>query len=211
MLFSKPTTLAAAAAAFSSFVQAASPVVHTVSVGDGGLKFSPETVTAKVGEFVRFKFAASGHSVAESTFGSPCQAVTGSDSFFSGTMSSGGEFTIEVTSTDPIFFYCATQGHCQAGMSGVINPTSGETLAEYQSASKSASNSDPGSKRGDTEPGQANSTTSASGSASPSPSSTGSSSPSSTPTGKSTASTGGVVGAGLIFGAAAAAVAFILA
>ena len=123
MLFSKKAALVTAAAAFSSFVQAASPVVHTVSVGQGGLKFVPSTITAKPGEFVTFKFVTAGHSVAKSTFNAPCQAVTDSTGFFSGTMNSAsGEFSIEVKDTDPIFFFCATEGHCQLGMSGVINP-----------------------------------------------------------------------------------------
>jgi len=30
-------------------------------------------------------------------------------------------FTIDITTTDPIWFYCAQAMHCQAGMVGVIN------------------------------------------------------------------------------------------
>lgn len=47
-------------------------------------------------------------------------------------------FTVLVKDTNPVWFYCATAKHCQAGMSGVINgPTSGaKTLALYKEASK---------------------------------------------------------------------------
>lgn len=47
-------------------------------------------------------------------------------------------FTVMINDTKPIWFYCATQKHCQAGMSGVINPvsTGPNTLDAYQKASK---------------------------------------------------------------------------
>jgi len=66
--------------------------------------------------------------------------------FFSGTINSNSgpasnAFTVTVNSTDPIFFYCATVGHCQAGMAGVINPSSSETLSGFQAAAKGTSNS----------------------------------------------------------------------
>jgi hypothetical protein len=50
-------------------------------------------------------------------------------------------FQVEVNSTDPIFFYCAQTvlEHCKNGMSGVVNPSSSQTLNAYQSAAKSVS------------------------------------------------------------------------
>ena len=44
-----------------------------VSVGDGGLVFKPDTVTASVGDVVKFNFYPQKHSVAQSTFDAPCQ------------------------------------------------------------------------------------------------------------------------------------------
>lgn len=48
-------------------------------------------------------------------------------------------FQIEINSTDPIFFYCAQTilEHCKNGMSGVINPSSAQTLTAYRNSAKS--------------------------------------------------------------------------
>lgn len=47
-------------------------------------------------------------------------------------------FTVLVKDTKPVWFYCATAKHCQAGMSGVINPPASteRTLALYKESSK---------------------------------------------------------------------------
>lgn len=46
-----------------------------------------------------------------------------------------------VNSTDSIFFYCAQTvlEHCKNGMSGVVNPSSSQTLGAYKNAAKSVS------------------------------------------------------------------------
>jgi hypothetical protein len=46
-------------------------------------------------------------------------------------------FVVNVTSTDPIWFYCSLASHCQSGMSGVVNAPSGETIDMYKSAAQS--------------------------------------------------------------------------
>lgn len=47
-------------------------------------------------------------------------------------------FQIAVSSTNPILFYCAVDEHCQNGMVGVINPSSGQTLGQFKSAASGA-------------------------------------------------------------------------
>lgn len=52
-------------------------------------------------------------------------------------------FTIDVNSTAPIWFYCATGKHCQGGMVGVINPpanNAARTIETYRNASAQAAN-----------------------------------------------------------------------
>ena len=119
MLFSKTIALTSAAA-FSSLVQGAT---HTVAVGAGGLKFEPAEFKANVGDFVKFEFYPVVHSVAESTFDKPCEALP--EGFYSGEFKGSNpptdSFTIEVNEAGPIWFFCPTDGHCQGGMSGVIN------------------------------------------------------------------------------------------
>ena len=47
-------------------------------------------------------------------------------------------FRVMVNSTDPIFFYCTIEGHCQGGMVGAVNPSSDETLDNYKNMAQNA-------------------------------------------------------------------------
>ncbi|KAK6526454.1 hypothetical protein TWF694_005040 [Orbilia ellipsospora] len=111
---------------------------QTVSVGANGLTFSPNSITANVGDTITFAFNGGNHTVTEAAFSNPCNPMT--KGFFSGFTGSNSEtFSIVVTSTDPIWFYCAQITHCQLGMVGAINPpTTGNTLAAFQKAASSA-------------------------------------------------------------------------
>ena len=75
------TTVKAASSPTST---SSSGAVHSISVGQGGqLKFSPDAITAQVGDLVEFKFVGDGHSVALGDFSNPCQPMDAS-AFFSG-------------------------------------------------------------------------------------------------------------------------------
>ncbi|KAK5988161.1 Extracellular serine-rich protein [Cladobotryum mycophilum] len=114
-----------------------------VDAGLKGLSFTPDSITAKVGDVLEFHFHAPNHSVVMSDFGSPCQpSKTGG--FFSGFIVTDSSeatdvFQVEVNSTDPIFFYCAQNlgSHCASGMSGVVNPSKDQSLSAYQKSAKS--------------------------------------------------------------------------
>jgi plastocyanin len=54
---------------------------HTVTVGDGGLKFTPNSTIASVGDVVEFHYYPKNHSVVQSGFSNPCMSTSG---FFSG-------------------------------------------------------------------------------------------------------------------------------
>lgn len=102
-----------------------SAAVHVVKVGENGLNFTPAQTSAKIGDTVEFHFYEGFHSVAQSSFAKPCEPIN-STAFFSGdqnvkTKVSDKVFTIEVKTDDPIWYYCAVQGHCQGGMVGAIN------------------------------------------------------------------------------------------
>lgn len=123
------STTSAPAASSST---ASAPGVHVVKVGDGTIAFSPNTITAAKGETVEFHFFPSAHSVTQSAFETPCTPINGTG-FFSGiiTTASGENanvFTIAINDTNPIWFYCAFPGHCNAGMAGVINPPYGSSM-----------------------------------------------------------------------------------
>jgi len=118
-------------------------VTHSVVAGLGGLHFDPDNVVAQVGDVVEWHFLPKNHSVAQSSFGSPCKPLDAT-SFFSGFQPTpSGQapnvFQIVVTDNNPIWYYCAqTDGnHCQAGMAGVINQnfnSQTNTLAKYMAA-----------------------------------------------------------------------------
>jgi len=205
MLFSK-TTVLTAAAAFAGLVQAqnpptttgstsATPSTHAVAVGRSGLTFTPETFQARPGDFVRFDFFPGLHSVAQSTFDKPCEALA--DGFFTGEINGSNpptSFMIEVKDDSPIWFFCPTRDHCQEGMSGVINPPSGQTIAEYKDQSKDATTTPPGEERGRVDPSQTQNPqngTDTSSSGAPSPSGSGNdTSPGDSPSGSPTSSPG---------------------
>ena len=92
--------------------------VIQVQVGASGLVFEPDSVTAAKGDVLNFMIS-SDHSVAQSTFDSPC-APKGSDAIYSGF--DAKTFVVTVNSTDPLWFYCSTPGHCSSGMVMAVNP-----------------------------------------------------------------------------------------
>ena len=49
----------------------------SIGVGQGGLVFKPESVTADVGDLLQFHFYPKNHSLVQGTFSSPCQPLTG--------------------------------------------------------------------------------------------------------------------------------------
>ena len=138
---------APASASTSSAVVAAAAAspsgVITVQVSDSqsSLSFTPDTITANVGQQVMFVFNPANHSVGQAAFNAPCAPMAGG--FFSGFQpmltesSDPTTFTITINDTNPIWFYCGQTifSHCQSGMVGVINPpSSGDTLAAFMSA-----------------------------------------------------------------------------
>ncbi|KAE9364061.1 Cupredoxin [Stipitochalara longipes BDJ] len=136
-LFSILLTLAVA--------EAAKTIV--ITAGSGGLAFSPDSVTADVGDTLEFHFVGTIHSAVQGDFGSPCaQSSTGFDS---GPVTSSDVFRVTVQNTDPIWFFCGTPSHCQGGMAGVVNPpSSGDTLAAYKSAAQGTSTTSSGKTQG---------------------------------------------------------------
>jgi plastocyanin len=110
----KATSAAAAASASASNI-------HQVTVGKGGLVFTPDTINAVPGDTIEFTFAQAIHSVTRSSFSDPCQAVT-TDAVWSGFPATSEMFALKVNDTNPIWLYCSQVSHCQSGMAMVVNP-----------------------------------------------------------------------------------------
>ncbi|EFX05912.1 extracellular serine-rich protein [Grosmannia clavigera kw1407] len=119
-------------------------VTHSVVAGLGGaLVFDPDNVVAEIGDIVEWHYLPKNHSVAQSSFGEPCEPLNTGYGFFSGFQpTASGQapdvFQIVVEDSNPIWYYCAqTVGsHCQKGMAGVINQNfnSANTLSAYKAA-----------------------------------------------------------------------------
>jgi len=122
MFFSKfATAVAALVAVPAVFAQ----TTHSVVVGASGLTFSPNQVTAAVGDIVTFEFHPKNHTLTQSTFASPCAAMAGGvDSGFmpvAATATTFPVFSFKVNEVTPLWFYCAQANHCQSGMVMAIN------------------------------------------------------------------------------------------
>ncbi|MCJ1478173.1 hypothetical protein MMC13_006849 [Lambiella insularis] len=125
---------------------ASAQTVHPVTVGQGGqLLFSPNVVSAAVGDKIVFSFFSKNHTVAQSSFAAPCVPINSAAIFAgfqpqsSSTTAGPDTFTVTVNDTSPIWLYCPQGQHCQAGMSMVINqPGPPNALVNYQAAAKNS-------------------------------------------------------------------------
>ncbi|KAI1210433.1 Cupredoxin [Annulohypoxylon truncatum] len=130
------TQTVTAAAATSAAVAAAA--THTVTVGGAaGLVYTPDSITANVGDMVIFEFMSANHTATQSTFATPCKLMEGGmDSGFqpnaNNTVNPPPKVAMQVMTTDPLWFYCKQTGHCGKGMTFSINPTAAKTQAMFQ-------------------------------------------------------------------------------
>jgi plastocyanin len=126
-------TAAYGSAAPTSTSTSATTTDHQVVVGGPGkLYYSPANITAQAGDTVTFQFMQKNHTVTQSTFASPCRALTltstsGQVGFDSGFMPVADNattfptYTIQVNDTSPIWAYCRQATHCGAGMVFAVN------------------------------------------------------------------------------------------
>jgi plastocyanin len=133
-----------ASVALASLVSAVSAANFTVTVGNNSqLVYEPNTVNASVGDTISFVFYPKNHTVTQSTFAAPCEAMAGGvDSGYqpvSASATNVPSFTITVNATTPLWFYCHQTGHCQEGMVFAVNPTANKSFDAFQSAAKSSS------------------------------------------------------------------------
>jgi len=106
------------------------------------LVFNPPNISAPVGTLVSFYFPNSGikHSATQSSFDSPCtylaaNTTSNTTAGFDSGLQASATFTINITDTNPIWYFCKQIGHCGLGMVGSIN-AQGDTYAAYLAAAK---------------------------------------------------------------------------
>ncbi|KAG9121954.1 hypothetical protein FRC07_001860 [Ceratobasidium sp. 392] len=149
-----PLTALAAPATPVSDLENRSQKTHKVTVGAWGkLRYDPEYVHAKVGDYIKFEFHPKNHTVTESSFDSPCTKLTDDHGnqigFRTGFVPVPEKQTphfptrkFKVTDykaqrglvqTKPHWFYCGQVGHCPAGMVFAVNPPKkGNTFHKFQ-------------------------------------------------------------------------------
>jgi plastocyanin len=111
---------------------------HTVTVGgDLGRAFFPADIQANPGDTILFNFMSQNHTVTQSGFDTPCVPLAGGmDSGFmanpDNTIDPPPQVAMQLTTTDPLWMYCAQGDHCSVGMVLSINPTLEKTHAQFQ-------------------------------------------------------------------------------
>jgi len=152
---SAPATGTGATSTYGSYPSStaptsASPQVHQVVVGGTGqLFYTPSNITAQVGDVIMFQFQQKNHTVTQSSFATPCRALTltstsGQVGFDSGFMPVADGTTtfptwnITVNGTAPIWAYCKQSGHCGSGMVFSVNSVESgpNNFAAFQAAAK---------------------------------------------------------------------------
>jgi len=143
-----PSLIALLTAAVGVAVAQSAPTTWLINVGNGLFTFAPDTINAAVGDTLEFHFFNSLHTVVQGDFDTPCSMGTQeSTGFNSGPIKNKADgtpdtFQVVVKDTTPMWFYCGTPTHCQAGMSGVVNPpASGNTIEDYRTAAEDTSSS----------------------------------------------------------------------
>ncbi|KAL7276232.1 hypothetical protein RUND412_000790 [Rhizina undulata] len=114
-------------AATGTAVASGSGAMHTITVGGTGvLEFTPNNITANVGDMIMFDFLAKNHTVTQSTLADPCVAMAGGvdSGFMPNVANVAGTvmFNYTVTSTSPVWMFCKQTGHCEMGMVFAVNP-----------------------------------------------------------------------------------------
>lgn len=115
-----------------------STMTHMVTVGGtAGLVYSPDTITANVGDMIQFNFMSENHTVTQSSFNTPCIKLAGGvDSGFmpnpNNTVSPPPMMLFQVMVSTPIWMYCRQKGHCGKGMTFSVNPTAAKSQADFQ-------------------------------------------------------------------------------
>ncbi|KAJ6606455.1 hypothetical protein DFH09DRAFT_9341 [Mycena vulgaris] len=138
-MFSTPkfATFAAISCLFLAVIPVTrSAVIDVVVGGTGVIAYTPNFVTANVGDVIQFTFKQKNHTITQSTLASPCSPMDGGfDSGFIPVAADETDFPLAqltVKDTKPIWVYCKQAGHCAQGMVFAVNPA--DKFGAFQAA-----------------------------------------------------------------------------
>lgn len=116
-----------------------------VIVGGPQDTFVPNSVVAAVGDILQFQFSNGNHTVTQSAADAACVPMSGGIHSghipFEDGQTDVGTFNMPITSTSPMFLYCATGPHCQNGQVMVVNAVNAQQVAEYAKKSQATEGS----------------------------------------------------------------------
>ncbi|KAJ7828286.1 hypothetical protein B0H14DRAFT_2367190 [Mycena olivaceomarginata] len=145
-MFSTPkfsTSVAISCLSLAVIPIARSAVIDVAVGGTGVIAYTPNQVTANIGDVIQFVFKQENHTITRSTLASPCSPLVGEGAFDSGFVPVDAAATdnfplaqLTVTDTNPIWIYCRQAGHCAQGMVFAVNP--GDKFAAFQAAATSS-------------------------------------------------------------------------
>jgi len=147
---SSSSSATSTASAVAPTAPANTPGQMNIDVAAGKrLVFGPANISAPVGTLVTFYFPNFGisHSVTQSSFANPCtylaaNSTSNTPAGFDSGLQTSATFTINVTDTNPIWFFCKQPTHCGLGMVGAINPQ-GDTFTQYLASAKALNGNEP--------------------------------------------------------------------
>ncbi|KAK0716349.1 Cupredoxin [Lasiosphaeris hirsuta] len=113
----------------------ASAASHRIDVGKSGLTFTPDSVTAAVGDTLEFYFVGGTHDAVVGDYGAPCTPSATGERFSSG-VQSGSATNVVVNTTEPLYYYCSVGAHCANGMVAAINPAADKTVTALKTSAK---------------------------------------------------------------------------
>ncbi|RAL65434.1 hypothetical protein DID88_001001 [Monilinia fructigena] len=132
----------------SGATKAAAAATHTVTIGGtAGLVYTPESVSAAIGDMVVFNFESNNHTLTQSAFATPCEKLaSGMDTGFvpnvNNTITPAPAMAMQVLTDAPQWFYCRQTAHCGKGMVFSINPTVDKTQAMFKTMAVAQNGSD---------------------------------------------------------------------
>jgi plastocyanin len=107
---------ALASVALATLATTVAGVAHQVDVRKGGLTFTPNQLTAAVGDAIQFNFNPKNRLVTQSTFAAPCMYMpNGADSGFmpvAAGAATAPTYMVAVTAMTPLWFYCRQAKYC---------------------------------------------------------------------------------------------------
>ncbi|KAK5657610.1 hypothetical protein OQA88_3189 [Cercophora sp. LCS_1] len=121
---------------------------HRIDVGKSGFTFTPDSVTAAIGDTLEFYFVGGTHDAVTGDYGAPCTPNASGERFSSGVQTGSATnknvFKVTVNTTAPLYYYCSVGAHCANGMVAAINPSADKTVTGLKTAAKGKTSAKPG-------------------------------------------------------------------